>query len=53
MVRPDIALQLTDDFVFPAHVIRSFLFFVIVASPGMGVNLNVRGGTVAAPYNII
>lgn len=29
--RPDIALQLTNDLIFPAHVIRSFLFLIIVA----------------------
>ena len=31
MVCPDIAFQLTDDLVCPAHVIRSFLFFIMVS----------------------
>ena len=35
IVCPDIAFQLTNDLIFPAQEMRSFLFFVIVA-PGTG-----------------
>ena len=43
MVCPDIAFQLTDNLVFPAHTVRSFLFFAIVAFPISVVNPGIAG----------
>ena len=52
MVCPDIAFQLTNDLIFPAHAIRSFLFLLFYHQDCRVSTLNVTGRPLGRPVRI-